>query len=112
MGEQMIVLADRNFAAGWLVAAIADSRAQLLVRVRTGRTAPRLPVMRRLGDGSYLSRFGGIEVRVIDAEITIAATRTGRTTGAYRLITTLVRWCGSTTSGGRRPPTWSSSPPC
>jgi len=88
LGEGMIVLADRNFAAGWLVAAIAATRAQLLVRVRTGRQAPRLPVMRRLGDGSYLSRLGGIEVRVIDAEITIV-TSAGRTTGAYRLITTL-----------------------
>lgn len=88
MGERMIVLGDRNFAAGWLVAAIAARRAHLLVRVRTGRSAPKLPVMRRLSDGSYLSRFGGITVRVIDAEITIA-TSAGRTTGSYRLITTL-----------------------
>src|SRR6202035_1923952 len=40
-------------------------------------------------DGSYLSRFGGVPVRVIDAQITIA-TSAGRATGAYRLITTLL----------------------
>ena len=85
----MLVLADRNFAAGHLFAAVAATNADLLVRVKTGRGAPKLPVLRRLHDGSYLSVFGGAQVRVTDAEITIA-TKAGRATGTYRLITTLL----------------------
>jgi hypothetical protein len=52
----MIVLVDRNFAARDLLAAVADTGADLLVRVKIGR---KLAVCRRLGDGSYLSRIGG-----------------------------------------------------
>jgi hypothetical protein len=85
----MIMLADRNFAAGPLAAKIAATRAQFLIRVRTGAGAPKLPILRRYRDGSYHSRFGGVAVRVIDAQITITTTA-GRRTGAYRLITTLL----------------------
>ena len=84
----MILLADRNFAAGFLAAQIAAARADFLIRVKTGYGAPRLPVLRRFPDGSWLSRFGGVPVRVIDAEITVT-TSAGRTAGACRLITTL-----------------------
>jgi Insertion element 4 transposase N-terminal/Transposase DDE domain len=84
----MLVLADRNFAAGYVIAAIAEASADVLVRVKTGRGAPALPVLRRHRDGSYRSTFGGKLVRVIDAEITIATTK-GRVTGVYRLVTTL-----------------------
>jgi len=84
----MIVLADRNFAAGALAAQIAQANADLLIRVRTGRGAPALPVLARCHDGSYSSRFGGVPVRVIDAQITIA-TSAGRATSGYRLVTTL-----------------------
>jgi hypothetical protein len=85
----MIVLLDRNFAAGKLIAAIAATEADVLVRVKTGCGAPALPVLRRHRDGSYLSRFGGVPVRVIDARITITTTA-GRRTGTYRLVTTLL----------------------
>jgi Insertion element 4 transposase N-terminal/Transposase DDE domain len=84
----MIVLADRNFAAGALAAQIARAQAEFVIRVRTGRGAPKLPVLRRHSDGTYCSRFGGVPVRVIDAQITITTTA-GRATSAYRLITTL-----------------------
>jgi Insertion element 4 transposase N-terminal/Transposase DDE domain len=84
----MLLLADRNFAAGFLAAQIAAARADFLIRVRTGNGAPRLPVLRRLPDGSWLSRFGGISVRVIDAEITVT-TSAGRSRDGCRLITTL-----------------------
>jgi Insertion element 4 transposase N-terminal/Transposase DDE domain len=84
----MLLLADRNFAAGWLAAKIAATRADFLIRVRTGNSAPKLPALHRLPDGSWLSRFGGVQVRVIDAEITIT-TSAGRSTGGCRLITTL-----------------------
>jgi hypothetical protein len=85
----MIMLADRNFAAGALAAQIAAARAEFLIRVKTGRCAPKLPVLARCPDRSYLSRFGGVPVRVIDAQITIA-TSAGRRTGSYRLATTLL----------------------
>ena len=67
----MVLLADRNFAAGFLAAQIAATKADFLIRVRTGNGAPELPVLRRLPDGSWLSRFGGVPVRVIDAAGTV-----------------------------------------
>ena len=82
----MIVLADRNFAAQGLIAAIADTGAELLIRVKNGRN---LPVCRRLRDGSYVSRIGQVQVRVICCEITIA-TSAGQQTGVYRLVTTIL----------------------
>lgn len=81
----MIVLLDRNFAVCALVKAIADTQAHVLVRVKNSR---HLPILARCHDGSYLSRLGPTPVRVIDAAITIT-TRAGRSTGSYRLVTTL-----------------------
>jgi transposase IS4-like protein/DDE family transposase len=81
----MIVLADRNFAAADLLGAIADTGADLLVRVKIGRN---LPACRRLPDRSYISRIGGLEVRVITATITVV-TDTGRRSEVYRLVTTV-----------------------
>ena len=83
--QGMIVLLDRNFAAAALIAAIARTKADALVRVKNGRN---LPVLRRYPDGSALSLLGTTQVRVIDCQITIA-TRAGRRTGVYRLATTL-----------------------
>ncbi|HVT69045.1 MAG TPA: transposase [Trebonia sp.] len=84
----MVLLADRNFAAGFLARQIAEAKADFLIRVRTGKGAPKLPVLRRLPDGSWLSLFGGVSVRVIDAEVTVA-TSAGRSRDGCRLITTL-----------------------
>ena len=115
----MILLADRNFGAGFLAAQIAGTRADFLIRVRSGNCSPKLPVLSRCGDGSWLSRFGGIPVRVIDAEITVT-TSAGHATSGCRLVTTLLdparylpaRSPFSTASAGRsRAPTSSSSPP-
>ncbi len=85
----MIILADRNFGSGPLAARVARSGADFAIRVRTGRGAPGLPALRRCGDGSYLSRFGGVPVRVIDARITVT-TAAGQRAGLYRLVTTLL----------------------
>ena len=82
----MLLLADRNFAAAGLVTALASTGADLLIRAKTGR---RLPVLARHRDGSYLSVLGGVRVRVIEAQISIA-TRAGTRTGHYRLVTTLL----------------------
>lgn len=81
----MILLADRNFAAADLIAQVADTGADLLIRVKSGR---RLPVCRRLADGSWLSRIGPTEVRVIRCQITIA-TSAGRRAETYQLVTTV-----------------------
>jgi hypothetical protein len=82
----MVLLADRNFAAAGLLADLAATGADLLVRCKNGR---RLPVRARYRDGSYLSGLGALAVRVIDAEITIV-TSAGRHRGTYRLVTTLL----------------------
>jgi hypothetical protein len=84
----MLLLADRNFGAGFLAAQIAGTRADFLIRVRAGYGAPGLPVLSRLPDGSWLSRFGGIPVRVIDAQVTLT-TSAGHATAGCRLVTTL-----------------------
>jgi hypothetical protein len=81
----MIVLADRNFGTAPMVAAVAGTGADLLFRIKAGR---RLPVCRRLPDGSWISRIGRVVVRVIRAEITIT-TSAGSRTEVYQLVTTL-----------------------
>jgi hypothetical protein len=82
----MLVLADRNFAAADLIGAIAATGADLLLRVKAGR---RLPVCARCDDGSWLSWIGGVEVRVICCAITIATTE-GRRSEVYQLVTTVL----------------------
>jgi hypothetical protein len=84
----MVLLADRNFGAGFLAAQIAGTGADFLIRVRAGYGAPGLPVLSRCPDGSWLSRFGGVPVRVIDAQATVT-TSTGHAIAGYRLVTTL-----------------------
>ena len=81
----MLLLADRNFAAADLLGALAETGADLLIRVKAGR---RLPVCARCGDGSWISRLGRLEVRVIRCAITIATTA-GRRSEVYQLITTV-----------------------
>jgi Insertion element 4 transposase N-terminal/Transposase DDE domain len=82
----MILLGDRNFGAQDLLAQIAATEADLLVRLKNGR---KIPVLARYRDGSYLSMLGRLRVRIIECEITIATTA-GRHTGVYRLATTLL----------------------
>ena len=84
----MLLLADRNFGSGPLCRLIAAAEADFLIRVKTGGNGPKLPVMRRLADGSWISLFGGVEVRVIDAAWTVT-TSAGTVTSGCRLIATL-----------------------
>jgi hypothetical protein len=81
----MLVLTDRNLTTNTLIGHIAATNAHLLGRCKSDR---KLPLLGRLQDGSWLSVLGGVQVRVVDAQITIA-TRAGRATGSYRLATTL-----------------------
>jgi len=81
----MLVLADRNFGYRAMITAIADTGADLLIRVKAGY---RLPVCRRCADGSWISRIGPTEVRVIRCRITITTT-TGKRSELYQLVTTV-----------------------
>jgi Insertion element 4 transposase N-terminal/Transposase DDE domain len=82
----MLLLADRHFGYRPMLTALAATGADLLVRVKSGH---RLPVCRRCGDGSWISRIGPVEVRVICCEITLATTA-GRRSERYQLVTTVL----------------------
>jgi len=87
LGPGMLVLADRGFDGGAFLSALAATKAQFLVRVRSGR---RLPVMARLDDGSFLTRIGDLPVRVIDAGTTVTCADGTVVRGRYLLATTLL----------------------
>ncbi|MER8004025.1 transposase [Streptomyces sp. NPDC095613] len=82
----MIVLLDRGFATNTFLAAVAGTDAAFVARLSAIRKPP---VLARYDDGSFLSRFGAVEVRIIECEITITTTA-GRHTGLYRLATNLL----------------------
>ena len=82
----MIVLPDRGFDSNTFLAAIHATGAHFLVRLTSNRKPP---ILRRHRDGSYNSIIGGVPVRIIECEITIATTA-GTHTGIYRLATTLL----------------------
>jgi transposase IS4-like protein/DDE family transposase len=84
--QSMIVLLDRGLSSNALLAAIAGTRADVLARLAADRKPP---VLQHLPDGSFLSVLGGVKVRIIDCQITIATTA-GTRTGTYRLATTLL----------------------
>src|SRR5215472_15085894 len=79
--QGMIVLLDRGLSSNALLAAITSARADFLARLSAARKPP---VLRQLPDGSFLSVLGGIKVRIIECQITIATTA-GTQTGTYRL---------------------------
>ncbi|MFD7924316.1 IS4 family transposase, partial [Streptomyces sp. NPDC059740] len=82
----MIVLLDRGFSGNPFLTTVASAEAAFLARLSAARKPP---VLARYDDGSHLSRFGGLEVRIIEYEITLTTSR-GRTTGLYRLATNLL----------------------
>jgi hypothetical protein len=83
----MLVLADRGFDAGPFLAEVAATGAAFLVRLTAAR---RPPVTARLEDGSFLSRIGGLTVRIIEANVTVTCADGTRYTGRYRLATILL----------------------
>jgi hypothetical protein len=83
----MLVLADRRFDTNAFLAAVAGAKAQLLVRAKSTRRPPMLAV---LPDGSWLTRIAGLQLRVIDATITVTGTDGTVVTGTYRLFTTVL----------------------
>jgi hypothetical protein len=84
--QGMVVLLDRGLSSNALLAAIAGTRADVLARLTASRKPP---VLQHLPDGSFVSVLGGVKVRIIDCQITIATTA-GTRTGIYRLATTLL----------------------
>lgn len=82
----MLLLADRAFDSNKLLADIAAQGAQFLIRATSTR---RPPVLALLPDGSYLTRIGGIRLRVIEAEVRSRTADGDDFGGTYRLLTTL-----------------------
>lgn len=90
--QGMLLLGDRNFATYRFFTDVAATRSDFLIRAKTGATAMKLPVLRRLPDGSFLSKAAGLPVRVIDAEVNVT-TEKGTRTSDYRLVTTMLDPC-------------------
>jgi len=86
LSRGVLLLADRNFAVIDLAEQIHATGANLLIRCKNGR---RLPDRQRLADGSWLSMFGTVPIRVIDADI-IVTVAGHRTHARYRLVTSLL----------------------
>ena len=86
LGPGLLVLADRAYDQAAFLAAVAGTGAQFLVRVKASRC---LDVVQVLPDGSWLSRIGALDVRVIDAGITVTGADGSRCGDRYRLVTTL-----------------------
>jgi hypothetical protein len=82
----MLLLADRNYAGADLLATFAATGAHVLIRAKANR---RLPRIGRFPDGSWLSRVGALQIRVVEARISITTTAGTRTVD-YRLLTTLL----------------------
>jgi hypothetical protein len=83
----MLLLADRAFDSAAFIRAVDMTGALLLVRVRSTR---RPPVLVHLPDGSYLSCLDGLQVRIIEAVLTVTGVDGSRVHDSYRLITTLL----------------------
>jgi hypothetical protein len=86
LNSGMLLLADRAFDSNKLLVDIAAQGAQFLIRATSVR---RPPVLALLPDGSYLTRIGGLSLRVVEAEIHSHTADGGVFGGTYRLLTTL-----------------------
>jgi hypothetical protein len=83
----MLVLLDRAFDMNAFLREVAATGALLVARAKCTRHPP---VLGHLPDGSYLSRLGGLAVRIIEASVTVTGADGSRVRGSYRLITTLM----------------------
>ncbi len=82
----MLVLLDRAFDASAFLREVAATGAMLLAR---GTSTRKPPVLEHLPDGSYRSHLDGLEVRIIEASLTVTGADGSRVRDSYRLITTL-----------------------
>ena len=83
----MLVLADRAYDQDAFVTAAAATGAHVLARRKASR---RPDISHVLPDGSAQSRIGDLDVRIIDADITVTGADGSRAADRYRLITTLL----------------------
>jgi hypothetical protein len=82
----MLVLLDRAFDANAFLREVAATGALLLARAKSTRNPP---VLSHLPDGSYLSDLDGLQVRIIEASLTMTGAGGSQVQDGYRLITTL-----------------------
>jgi hypothetical protein len=88
--EGMLLLADRGFDAAELIGGFAATKADLLIRAKTGATSRTMTMLgSALPDRSWLAQAGPVVLRVIDADIIVAPTGGPRRRERYRLLTTL-----------------------
>jgi hypothetical protein len=86
LDSSMLVLGDRAYDQDGFLAELAATGAQFLVRGKASRSPA---VLARLPDGSYLSRAGQLDVRIIEADVSVAGADGSSLRERYRLITTL-----------------------
>ncbi|MEP7022461.1 MAG: transposase domain-containing protein [Actinomycetota bacterium] len=86
LGPGMLVLPGRGFDGNGFLADIASTGAAPLARAKSTRN-PR--VLAHLPDGSYLPHLDGLEVRIIEAGITMTGADGSHVQDSYPLITTL-----------------------
>ena len=86
MGPGLLVLMDRAYDQERFLGAVAGTGAHLLARGKASRS---LVVEQTLPDGSYRSRIGILDVRIIEAHITVTGADGSQAGERYRLITTL-----------------------
>jgi hypothetical protein len=82
----MLVLWDKGFDGNAFLAQVSATGAQFLGRLRKNR---RTPVLASFTDGSYLSMLGTLQIRVIEARVTVTCADGTTFAGIYRLATTL-----------------------
>jgi hypothetical protein len=87
LGREHLVLVDRGFDSNAFLAEVAATGAQFLARRKSTR---RPPLIRTLSDGSHLTRFGELTVRIIEADIVRVLADGTSVGGRYRLATTLL----------------------
>jgi len=87
LGPDMLLLMVRGFGGSAFFAQVARTGASLLARIRSHRNPP---VLAQLPDGSYLSYLDGLQVRIIEADLTVTGADGSRVHQRYRLVTTLL----------------------
>lgn len=87
LGPGMLVLLDRGFDGTAFFTEVARTGAGLLARIKSNRNPP---VLAQLYDGSYLSYLDGLQVRIVEADLTVTGADGSRVQQRYRLVTTLL----------------------
>jgi Insertion element 4 transposase N-terminal/Transposase DDE domain len=83
----MLILLDRAFDGNAFLRAVAATGAVLVARAKSTRHPV---VLGHLPDGSYLLSLGGLDVRIIEAMVTVTGAGGSRVRDSYRLITALI----------------------